>query len=102
MCGIAGAIRLDGGAPPLSDQVLNLMTEEIRYRGPDDAGFVQADGCSLGARRLSIIDVEGGHQPFFNETGRVWAAQNGEIYNHTRLRSTWPRERRSSRSLAWL
>ncbi len=62
------------------------MTDVIDYRGPDDAGYVSGDGCSLGARRLSIIDVEGGHQPFANESERVWAAQNGEIYNHAALR----------------
>src|SRR3954471_11915354 len=87
MCGIAGAFRLDGSAaPPLPPEVLRAMTAVIDYRGPDDAGYVQQDGCSLGARRLSIIDVEGGHQPFANETGRVWGAQNGEIYNHAALR----------------
>src|ERR1044071_2272034 len=88
MCGIAGAFRIDGEAtPPLSEHVLRRMTDEIAYRGPDDAGYVVGDGCSLGARRLSIIDVEGGHQPFANESGRVWAAQNGEIYNHVALRT---------------
>ena len=87
MCGIAGAFRLDGAdAPPLPEHVLRRMTELIEYRGPDDAGYVSGDGCSLGARRLSIIDVEGGHQPFANETGRIWGAQNGEIYNHDLLR----------------
>jgi asparagine synthase (glutamine-hydrolysing) len=87
MCGIAGAFRLDGGgAPALPEHVLRAMTDIIAYRGPDDAGFVSGDGCSLGARRLSIIDVEGGHQPFADERGRVWAAQNGEIYNHAELR----------------
>src|SRR3712207_8504664 len=54
--------------------------------GPDDAGFVSGHGASIGARRLSIIDVEGGHQPFSNERGRIWGAQNGEIYNHDALR----------------
>jgi asparagine synthase (glutamine-hydrolysing) len=88
MCGIAGAFRIDGqAAPPLPEHVLRRMTDEIAYRGPDDAGYVVGDGCSLGARRLSIIDVEGGHQPFANESGRVWAAQNGEIYNHAALRA---------------
>ena len=88
MCGITGAFRIDGGhAPPLPLHVLRHMTEQIEYRGPDDAGFVCDEGCSLGARRLSIIDVEGGHQPFSDERGRVWAAQNGEIYNHESLRS---------------
>jgi asparagine synthase (glutamine-hydrolysing) len=88
MCGIAGAFRLDGnGAPPLPEGVLRRMTDQIDYRGPDDAGYVSENGCSLGARRLSIIDVEGGHQPFANESGRIWAAQNGEIYNHADLRA---------------
>ncbi len=87
MCGIAGAFRTDGAAtPPLPEPVLRRMTDEIAYRGPDDAGYVSEAGCSLGARRLSIIDVAGGHQPFANEQGTVWAAQNGEIYNHVLLR----------------
>src|SRR4051812_26498792 len=87
MCGIAGAFRLDGaGLPALPEDVLRTMTELIDYRGPDDAGYVSGDGCSLGARRLSIIDVAGGHQPFGDESGRIWAAQNGEIYNHDQLR----------------
>lgn len=87
MCGITGAFRLDGGdEPPLPENVLRAMTDVMEYRGPDDAGFVSTDGCSLGARRLSIIDVEGGHQPFGNEDAGVWAAQNGEIYNHAALR----------------
>jgi asparagine synthase (glutamine-hydrolysing) len=87
MCGIAGAFRLDGSAAPaLPDETLHAMTDVMAYRGPDDAGYVAGDGCSLGARRLSIIDVEGGHQPFADESERVWAAQNGEIYNHAALR----------------
>src|SRR5215210_1095925 len=87
MCGIAGAFRVDGaGSPALAEHVLHRMTDVMAYRGPDDAGFLNGDGCSLGARRLSIIDVEGGHQPFGDERGRVWAAQNGEIYNHVALR----------------
>jgi asparagine synthase (glutamine-hydrolysing) len=99
MCGITGAFRLDGSAaPPLPEAVLRRMTDEIRYRGPDDAGYVSADGCSLGARRLSIIDVEGGHQPFSDEGGRVWAAQNGEIYNHAALREDLERRGHTLRS----
>jgi asparagine synthase (glutamine-hydrolysing) len=87
MCGITGAFRLDGsGGAALPEHVLRAMTDVMAYRGPDDAGFVSGDGCSIGARRLSIIDVEGGHQPFSDESGRVWAAQNGEIYNHVELR----------------
>jgi asparagine synthase (glutamine-hydrolysing) len=87
MCGIAGAFATDGrSVPPLERSVLARMTGIIRHRGPDDDGFAQGEGMSLGARRLSIIDVEGGHQPLSDEHGRVWAAQNGEIYNHATLR----------------
>jgi asparagine synthase (glutamine-hydrolysing) len=63
------------------------MNRAMAHRGPDDEG-VHSDapaGVSLGARRLSVIDVRGGHQPLSNEDGTVWAALNGEIYNHPRL-----------------
>jgi asparagine synthase (glutamine-hydrolysing) len=87
MCGIAGAFAIDGrSAPPLDHSVLERMTGIIRHRGPDDDGFAEAEGMSLGARRLSIIDVDGGHQPLSDEHERLWAAQNGEIYNHAELR----------------
>ena len=62
------------------------MTDVIAHRGPDDWGSLLDDGIALGARRLSIVDVEGGHQPFSNEAGDVWAVQNGELYNHLELR----------------
>jgi asparagine synthase (glutamine-hydrolysing) len=64
------------------------MNTAQRHRGPDDEGSYvdRATGIALGARRLSIIDVEGGHQPLSNEDGTVWAALNGEIYNHPALR----------------
>ncbi len=57
------------------------------HRGPDDEGTVQLDGVTLGMRRLSIIDLEGGHQPIRNEDSSVWVVQNGEIYNHLELRA---------------
>jgi asparagine synthase (glutamine-hydrolysing) len=99
MCGIAGAFALDGrpGAP-LSRDVLARMTAVIEHRGPDDEGLVLEDGLALGARRLSIIDVEGGHQPFSDERGRVWGAQNGEIYNHDALRDELRAQGHSFRS----
>jgi asparagine synthase (glutamine-hydrolysing) len=56
------------------------------HRGPDDEGIEQAGGVTLGVRRLSIIDVAGGHQPIANEDSTVWVVQNGEIYNHLELR----------------
>jgi asparagine synthase (glutamine-hydrolysing) len=63
------------------------MNPVLRHRGPDDEGcYVDPDsGLALGARRLSIIDVDGGHQPLSNEDGSVWAVLNGEIYNHPAL-----------------
>jgi asparagine synthase (glutamine-hydrolysing) len=62
------------------------MTTTMRHRGPDDAGYHVDDRIAIGARRLSIIDVAEGHQPFANERGTVVAAQNGELYNHDAIR----------------
>jgi asparagine synthase (glutamine-hydrolysing) len=62
------------------------MTDTMTHRGPNDRGTYSADGIALGVRRLSIIDVDGGHQPFANEEGTVWAVQNGELYNHADVR----------------
>lgn len=57
------------------------------HRGPDDEGaFVDGSGVALGARRLSVIDIEGGHQPVCNEDRTIWAVLNGEVYNHPALR----------------
>jgi asparagine synthase (glutamine-hydrolysing) len=58
------------------------MTDAMTHRGPNDRGTFMDDGIALGVRRLSIVDVEGGHQPIDNEDGSVWAIQNGELYNH--------------------
>ncbi len=63
------------------------MTDAMTHRGPNDRGTHLADGIALGVRRLSIVDVAGGHQPIANEDGRVWAVQNGELYNHDEVRS---------------
>jgi asparagine synthase (glutamine-hydrolysing) len=62
------------------------MCSALVHRGPDDEGSVSLDGVTLGMRRLSIIDIEGGHQPMTNEDSTVWVIQNGEIYNHLELR----------------
>ncbi len=83
MCGICGHT-----ADPQAAAV-RAMNQAMVHRGPDDEGHrTDAEsGVSLGARRLSVIDVEGGHQPLGNEDGTVWAALNGEIYNHPRLQA---------------
>jgi asparagine synthase (glutamine-hydrolysing) len=64
------------------------MTEVLRHRGPDDVGTYMAPGVALGVRRLSIVDVAEGHQPFANEDGTVWGAQNGELYEHAKIRQS--------------
>ena len=66
--------------------VLDRMTDAMTHRGPNDRGTYVDDGIALGVRRLSIVDVEGGHQPIANEDGSVWAVQNGELYNHADIR----------------
>ena len=88
MCGIAGVLRLSTDMP-VDAVVLARMTGALVHRGPDDEGlFVSpARACGLGARRLSIIDLAGGHQPICNEAGDVWVVQNGEIYNYKPLRA---------------
>ena len=63
------------------------MTDVMTHRGPNDRGVHLSPGIAIGVRRLSIVDVAGGHQPFSNETSTVWAAQNGELYNHGELRT---------------
>jgi asparagine synthase (glutamine-hydrolysing) len=81
VCGICGSTSAGDGA------ALRTMNAAMVHRGPDDEGvYVDSqNGVGLGARRLSIIDVEGGHQPLANEDGTVWAVLNGEIYNHPSL-----------------
>lgn len=75
-----------GGDPARARDLVGRMCGAIAHRGPDDEGTVQLDGVTLGMRRLSIIDVAGGHQPMHNEDSTVWVVQNGEIYNYRELR----------------
>ena len=83
MCGICGVA---GGDPAGGRDLVGRMCSALVHRGPDDEGTVQLDGVAFGIRRLSIIDLEGGHQPMHNEDSTVWVIQNGEIYNHLELR----------------
>src|SRR5271168_81363 len=83
MCGIAGIV---GNDCRLQAQTIHAMCEAIVYRGPDDEGIFVKDGVGMGMRRLSIIDLAGGHQPVFNEDRSVWVVFNGEIYNFQELR----------------
>jgi asparagine synthase (glutamine-hydrolysing) len=70
----------------LSTEALDRMTDMMTHRGPNDRGTYLDEGIALGVRRLSIVDVEGGHQPVSSEDDRIWAIQNGELYNHEDLR----------------
>ncbi len=83
MCGIAGYLSFGGVA---QQSVVQAMCGQIRHRGPDDEGFYTEGPVGLGMRRLSIIDLSGGHQPIWNEDGTIWVVFNGEIYNYQSLR----------------
>ena len=85
MCGIAGIVQTapDGA---VNNATIHQMCEAIVHRGPDDEGIFVKAGVGLGMRRLSIIDLAGGHQPVFNEDKTVWIVFNGEIYNFQELR----------------
>lgn len=83
MCGIAGLAALDDRALP---DVIEVMTDAIVHRGPDDVGVLREPKVTLGMRRLSIIGLANGHQPIFDESGDVAVVMNGEIYNYRELR----------------
>ncbi len=85
MCGIAGIYNYFSNNP-IDLPLLSNMTGVISHRGPDDEGFYNCGSIGLGMRRLSIIDVEGGHQPIHNEDQTIWLVFNGEIYNFLELR----------------
>ncbi|RMG89003.1 MAG: asparagine synthase (glutamine-hydrolyzing) [Chloroflexi bacterium] len=83
MCGIVGLL-----APDVQKSQLAKANDLLHHRGPDDAGIFLGDGFGMAARRLSIIDLAGGHQPLSNEDGSIWVAFNGEIVNAPELRHT--------------
>jgi len=85
MCGIAGIVTWAEGRR-VTSPLIHQMCETIVHRGPDDEGIYTEGGVGLGMRRLSIIDVAGGHQPVHNEDRTVWIVFNGEIYNFPDLR----------------
>ena len=87
MCGIAGFhLTATSQRPEQQTATLRAMCDTIVHRGPDDHGYYVQDGCGLGMRRLSIIDLSTGHQPIANEDETVWIVFNGEIYNFGALR----------------
>ena len=101
MCGFAGFLSFGGSSLDAAQrqQVLASMGAAIAHRGPDDAQYYDDGTLALVFRRLSIIDIEGGRQPLFNESGDLLAVVNGEIYNHNELRAQLqPRHTFASRS----
>ena len=88
MCGIAGYIRVTPAADNVAagSKIVRLMSEAIAHRGPDGHGFWGDEYAALGHRRLSIVDLAGGHQPMTSEQGRLWITYNGEIFNHADIR----------------
>jgi asparagine synthase (glutamine-hydrolysing) len=84
MCGIAGAIDLNGRRDFSASRLL-AMTGAIAHRGPDDEQIHREPGLALGVRRLSIVDLAGGRQPIGNEDGSIWTTQNGELFLYPEL-----------------
>ena len=84
MCGFVGFRNTPEVASP--ENVVKAMADRIIHQGPDDADYYVDAGVSLGFRRLSIIDLEGGRQPILNEDGTKVLVFNGEIYNFQALR----------------
>ena len=93
MCGITGSLWTNE-AQSISREQLGKMTASLLHRGPDDCGeyfsshspSVSKPAVALGFRRLSIIDLQTGHQPIANEDESIWLVFNGEIYNYLELR----------------
>jgi len=91
VCGIAGMVDLNM-QKCFDRNKLKKMCDIIKHRGPDDEGYYLEPGIALGIRRLSIIDVEGGHQPIHNEDKTIWIIFNGEIFNYQDLREELTRK----------
>jgi asparagine synthase (glutamine-hydrolysing) len=92
MCGIAALYGAHSEGEP------ERMLDRLVHRGPDDEGEIRVGDAWLGHRRLSIVDVDGGHQPLANAAGDVWLVGNGEVYNHEQVRATLLPDRFATRS----
>src|SRR5215813_6405101 len=86
MCGICGRFEFGTGTP-VAAEAMAAMTKRMVHRGPDDEGAYLSGSLGLGFRRLSIIDLGGGHQPMADGEGSVWVVFNGEIYNFPELKA---------------
>ena len=86
MCGITGQFNFQR-REPVEPETIRRMADSIAHRGPDDEGYFISGPLGLGFRRLSIIDLAGGHQPMSDAEETVWIVFNGEIYNFKELRA---------------
>ena len=100
MCGICGQLNFAKGEP-VDPRTIRRMTDAIAHRGPDDDGYFVSESIGLGFRRLSIIDLAGGHQPLFDAENTVCVVFNGEIYNYKELREQLFGKRSSPRKRTW-
>jgi asparagine synthase (glutamine-hydrolysing) len=91
MCGICGQFNFADGAPVDFESIKGMMARMV-HRGPDDEGSYLTGCLGLGFRRLSIIDLGGGHQPMSDQKGSVWVVFNGEIYNFKEVRAELERQ----------
>jgi len=87
MCGICGQYNYRDHRCHVDPNVIKRMTSTMTHRGPDDEGYYISGPVGLGFRRLSIIDLDGGHQPMSDQEGSVWLVFNGEIYNYIELKA---------------
>ncbi|MGC2613685.1 MAG: asparagine synthetase B, partial [Terracidiphilus sp.] len=87
MCGICGKFNFLHKEAAVDRRELEEMAGAIRHRGPDDEGYFLDGALGFGFRRLSIIDLEGGHQPMSDQEKTTWVVFNGEIYNFKELRA---------------
>ena len=88
MCGLCGIFE-PGREDKIDCALVKSMADTLVHRGPDDGGYYTNAGIGLGHRRLSIIDLDGGHQPLSNEDGTIWVVFNGEIYNFEDLNNRY-------------
>ena len=86
MCGICGQVKI-ASDEPVNQETIRRMSRTMFHRGPDDEGYFFDRSLGFGFRRLSIIDLSGGHQPMADAEESVWVAFNGEIYNYRELRA---------------
>ncbi len=100
MCGICGVAIPKQLNRRVSEPRLIAMRDTLKHRGPDGAGLYLDGAVGLGHRRLSIVDLDGGHQPMASEDRRVWIVFNGEIYNHRELRPELEERGRRYRTLS--